>query len=100
MMDEPDNLKQSEPMTISRRGFSMMEMMAVIAVIAILATLAVPSYLERIVRDQIKESLPLADIAKKPIAEAWAATPLSVRRARPRIPRSRWCLSQPSRRAI
>lgn len=52
----------------------MMEMMAVIAVIAILATLAVPSYLERIVRDQIKESLPLADIAKKPIADAWAAT--------------------------
>lgn len=42
--------------------------------IAILATLAVPSYLERIVRDQIKESLPLADIAKQPIAVAWSAT--------------------------
>ena len=52
----------------------MMEMLAVIAVIAILATLAVPSYLERIVRDQIKESLPLADIAKQPIAAAWAST--------------------------
>jgi type IV pilus assembly protein PilA len=74
MMDETGNLKQSERMTISDRGFSMMEMMAVIAVIAILATLAVPSYLERIVRDQIKESLPLADIAKKPIADAWFAT--------------------------
>ena len=51
----------------------MMEMMAVIAVIAILATLAVPSYLERIVRDQIRESLPLADIAKQPVAAAWAS---------------------------
>jgi type IV pilus assembly protein PilA len=61
-------------MTIPQRGFTMMEMMAVIAVIAILATLAVPSYLERIVRDQIKASLPLADIAKQPIAAAWAST--------------------------
>ena len=52
----------------------MMEMIAVIAVIAVLATLAVPSYLERIVRDQVKESLPLADIAKQPIAAAWSAT--------------------------
>ena len=52
----------------------MMEMLAVIAVIAILATLAVPSYLERIVRDQIKASLPLADIAKQPIAAAWSST--------------------------
>ncbi|HET7097710.1 MAG TPA: pilin [Casimicrobiaceae bacterium] len=62
--------------SISRRrgGFTMMEMVAVIAVIAILATLAVPSYLERIVRDQIRESLPLADVAKKPVADAWAAT--------------------------
>jgi type IV pilus assembly protein PilA len=61
-------------MTIPQRGFTMMEMMAVIAVIAILATLAVPSYLERIVRDQIKASLPLADIAKQPIAATWAST--------------------------
>jgi type IV pilus assembly protein PilA len=51
----------------------MVEMMAVIAVISILALLALPSYLERIVREQIEQSLPLADIAKKPIAAAWAA---------------------------
>src|ERR1700751_5525151 len=61
-------------MSSKQRGFTMMEMMAVIAVTAILATLAVPSYLERIVRDQIKASLPLADIAKQPIAAAWAST--------------------------
>ena len=35
-------------------GFTMMELMAVVAVVAILAMLALPSYLERIVRDQIK----------------------------------------------
>jgi type IV pilus assembly protein PilA len=52
----------------------MMEMVAVIAVIGILATLAVPSYLERIVRDQVKASLPLADIAKQPIAAAYGYT--------------------------
>jgi type IV pilus assembly protein PilA len=51
-------------------GFTMMEMIAVVAVIAILATL--PSYLDRIVREQIKEALPLADIAKQPIATSWS----------------------------
>ena len=55
-------------------GFTMMELMAVVAVVAILATLALPSYLERIVRDQIKEALPLADIAKQPIAMSWSLT--------------------------
>ena len=54
-------------------GFSMMELVVAIAVVAILATLAVPSYLDKIVRDQIAEALPLADIAKIPIAGSWAA---------------------------
>jgi type IV pilus assembly protein PilA len=52
----------------------MMEMMAVVAVIAILATLAVPSYLDRIIRDQIRSALPLADIARQPIAASWSLT--------------------------
>jgi len=55
-------------------GFTLMEMLAVISVIAILAMIAVPSYLDRIVRDQIKESLPLANIARQPVAAAWSAT--------------------------
>jgi len=54
------------------RGFTMMEMMAVVAVVAVLAMLVLPSYLDRIVRDQIKEALPLADIARQPIAAAWS----------------------------
>jgi type IV pilus assembly protein PilA len=73
-MPRGENAAVGQSMSRQRRGFTMMEMMAVIAVIAILATLAVPSYLERIVRDQIGESLPLADIAKQPIAAAWAST--------------------------
>jgi type IV pilus assembly protein PilA len=56
------------------RGFTMMELMAVVAVIAILATLSIPSYLDRIVRDQIKAALTLADVAKKPVEALWAGT--------------------------
>jgi type IV pilus assembly protein PilA len=50
----------------------MVEMLAILAVVAILATLAVPSYLDRIVREQIKAALPLTDIAKQPIAASWS----------------------------
>jgi type IV pilus assembly protein PilA len=59
-------------MKIRNRGFTMMEMMAVVAVVAILALLAMPSYLDRIVRDQIKAALPLAEVAKQPIAASWS----------------------------
>ena len=61
-------------MTSGWRGFTLVEMMAVIAVIAILALMVVPSYLDRIVKAQIAASLPLADVAKKPIGDMWAAT--------------------------
>ncbi|MBX3587215.1 MAG: pilin [Ramlibacter sp.] len=48
----------------------MVELMVVIAVIAILSLIALPSYLDSIVRQQIAEALPLADIAKPAIAAA------------------------------
>ena len=54
------------------RGFTMVEMMAVLAVIGILAVMAIPSLQEKLIRDQIVEALPLADIAKAPIAASWA----------------------------
>lgn len=57
-----------------RDGFTMIEMMVILAIIGILAMMAVPSYLDRIVRKQIEAALPLADIAKRPIAEAWTQT--------------------------
>jgi type IV pilus assembly protein PilA len=56
-----------------KRGFTMIEMMMVLGVIAILALMAAPSYMEKIIRDQIIEALPLADLAKAPVALAWAA---------------------------
>ena len=48
--------------------------MIIVAIVAIMATLAVPSYLEKIIRDQVIEALTLADVAKPPIAKAWAAS--------------------------
>lgn len=49
----------------------MIEILIVMAIIAILAMIAIPSYLDTIIRNDIVEALPLADIAKKPVAEAW-----------------------------
>src|ERR1700682_5005097 len=56
----------------SHGGFTMMEMAVVLAIIGILALLAVPSYQDRIVRDQIISAMPLTDIAKAPVALSWA----------------------------
>ncbi len=53
-------------------GYTLLELIAVMAIIAILAMMAVPSYLNRVIRNQITEALPLADIVKPPIAAAWA----------------------------
>lgn len=61
--------RQSSP---SHCGFTLIELMVVIAIIAILALMALPSYTEKIVRDQIVEAAKLADIAKGPVATAWA----------------------------
>lgn len=63
-------------MTGRRHGFTLTEMMVVIVVIGILAMMAVPSFQERIVREQIVAAVPLADIAKPPIASAWALAQL------------------------
>jgi type IV pilus assembly protein PilA len=55
------------------RGFTLLELMVVVGVVAILALLAIPTYQDKFVRDQIAEALPLADIAKPPVALSWAA---------------------------
>jgi type IV pilus assembly protein PilA len=60
--------------TMARRcgGFSLIEMMVVIAIVGILALMAAPSFQDQIVRNEIKETMPLADIAKPPVAALWA----------------------------
>jgi type IV pilus assembly protein PilA len=55
-------------------GFTLIELMTVVAIIAILAMLATPSYLDRTLKNQIREALPLAEIAKTPISTAWTTT--------------------------
>ena len=55
-------------------GFSVIEMMVVVAIIAILAMIAIPSSMGRIVKEQVIVAMPLADIAKEPIAAAWKVT--------------------------
>jgi len=52
----------------------MVELMVVVGIIAILSLMALPSYLDKFTREEISESLPLADIAKTPVAIAWATT--------------------------
>ena len=49
----------------------MIEMMVVLAIIAILAMMAYPTYQDKFVRDQVNEALPLADLAKAPVAASW-----------------------------
>ena len=53
-------------------GFTLVELMVVIAVLAILALIALPTFTDKLVRDQIVEALPLADLAKPPVSAAWA----------------------------
>ncbi|HQR22378.1 MAG TPA: pilin [Burkholderiaceae bacterium] len=55
------------------RGFTLIELMAVVAIIAILALMAVPIYRDKFIREQVVEAMRLTEIAKKPIAAAWAA---------------------------
>ncbi|HEX4986148.1 MAG TPA: pilin [Burkholderiales bacterium] len=54
-------------------GFTLIEILVVLAVVAILALIALPGYLDVYVRNDINEALPLADVAKKPVTDAWAA---------------------------
>jgi type IV pilus assembly protein PilA len=55
-------------------AFTLLELMVVVAVIAILALIMLPSYVDTMVRNQILEALPLAEIAQKPVAASWTAT--------------------------
>ncbi len=53
------------------RGFTLIEIMIVLAIIATLALMALPNTQDKLIRTQISEALPLADVAKTPINTAW-----------------------------
>ena len=55
-------------------GFTIVEMMVVVAILAILAMIAIPSGIERIIREQVAAAIPLAEAAKEPAAAQWKAT--------------------------
>lgn len=59
-------------MEIRNTGFNMIELMVVLAIVAALALMAIPNFQDKIIRDQIIEALPLADIAKSPISGSWS----------------------------
>ena len=56
------------------RGFTLIELVVVMGIVAILALMTIPSMIEKTVRDQVAEALPIADVAKVPVALTWAAT--------------------------
>ena len=60
-------------MAQSDRGFTLIEMMVVVAIIAILALIALPNGQDKLIRMQVSEALPLADIAKGPVAAYWSS---------------------------
>ena|SRR5258708_7546007 len=69
--------RASSPVTHSAArlgGLTLIEVLVVIGIVAILGLMAVPALQEKLVRDQVIAALPLADVAKPPIATAWAAT--------------------------
>jgi type IV pilus assembly protein PilA len=67
-------VKQTRTVVAGALGFTLLELMVVVAILAILALMTLPSYVDALIRNQVVEALPLADIAKKPIGLAWSAT--------------------------
>jgi type IV pilus assembly protein PilA len=59
--------------TRRRPGFTLIELMVVVAVVAILAMLAVPSYQDRMIRQQVAEGVGLVDFVRSAVQGFYAA---------------------------
>jgi len=66
--------RHRSPSPAVRSGMTLIEVAVILAIVGILALLAIPGLGERIARDQVIAALPLAEIAKPPIAAAWLTT--------------------------
>ena len=65
---------QDGDMPRSHAGFTLMEVVVAVAIVALLATMALPSMTNGIVRKQVVDAVPLADIVKNAVSQSWASS--------------------------
>lgn len=58
----------------SRRGFTLIEMVVVLAIVAILALMSLPLYIEKNVREQVKEGIAFAEFMQRGVSGVYALT--------------------------
>ena len=70
-----------------KSGFTLIELMVVMAILVGLMLVTLPNFTDKMVREQVAEALPLADIAKPAIEIAWrTGTPLPADNAAAGLP--------------